>query len=111
MTKLSTALITILMVFSVSASAQTLDELAEIVSRAADSEGKINKEREAQFISERDNQRKLLDQAKAEKQREEQRSDELKTSYDELERELAEQTTILQERMGNLGELFGIVRQ
>jgi len=97
--------------FSVSSVAQTLDELAEIVSRAASSEGKINKEREAQFLSERDNQRNLLAQAKAEKQREEKRSDDLKTAYDRLERELAELTTILQERMGNLGELFGIVRQ
>ena len=46
-----------------------------------------------------------------EKKREEKRSDDLKTEYDRLERELAELTTVLQERMGNLGELFGIVRQ
>jgi len=91
--------------------AQTLDELAEIVRRAASSEGQINKEREAQFLRERDNQRNLLTQAKAEKAREEKRSDDLKSEYDRLERELAELTTILQERMGNLGELFGIVRQ
>ena len=93
------------------AAAQTLDELAEIVRRAATSEGQINKEREAQFLRERDNQRNLLAQAKAEKARQEKRSDDLKTEYDRLERELAELTTILQERMGNLGELFGIVRQ
>ena len=91
--------------------AQTLDELAEIVRRAASSEGQINKEREAQFLRERDNQRNLLTQDKAEKAREEKRSDDLKSEYDRLERELAELTTILQERMGNLGELFGIVRQ
>ncbi len=100
-----------MLLFSVSAASQTLDELAEIVSRAANSEGKINKEREAQFLRERDNQRNFLAQAKNEKQREEKRSDDLKTEYDRLERELAELTTILQERMGNLGELFGIVRQ
>ena len=111
MIKLNTIVATALLVFSVASNAQTLDELAEIVSRAANSEGKINKEREAEFLRERDNQRNLLAQAKAEKQREEKRSDDLKNAYDQLERELAELTTTLQERMGNLGELFGIVRQ
>ena len=53
----------------------------------------------------------MLAQAKAELQREEKRSDDLKSEYDRLERDLAELTTVLQERMGNLGELFGIVRQ
>ena len=91
--------------------AQTLDELAEIVRRAASSENQINQEREAEFLAARNNQRAMLAEARAEKQREERRSDDLKSEYDRLERELAELTTILQERMGNLGELFGIVRQ
>ena len=110
--KISNTIIAVVMLtFSVVAGAQTLDELAEIVRRAASSEGQINQEREAQFLRERDNQRQLLAQAKAEKKREEKRSDDLKSEYDRLERELAELTTVLQERMGNLGELFGIVRQ
>jgi biopolymer transport protein ExbB len=112
MKKLSTIFAAaVLLMSSVTAGAQTLEELAEIVRQAASSEGQINKDREAQFLQERNNQRNLLAQAKAEKQREEKRSDDLKNEYDRLERELAELTTILQERMGNLGELFGIVRQ
>jgi len=109
--KLSCILIIAMLTFSANAAAQTLEELAEIVRRAASTEGQINQEREAEFIRERDNQRKLLAAANAEKRREEQRSDDLKSEYDRLERELAELTTVLQERMGNLGELFGIVRQ
>ena len=101
----------VMMTFSMAASAQTLDELAEIVRRAAVSEGQINKQREEQFLSDRNNQQNLLAQARAEKKREVKRSDDLKSEYDRLERELAELTTVLQERMGNLGELFGIVRQ
>ena len=100
-----------MLVLSVSANAQTLDELAEIVRQAANSEGQINQQREAEFLRDRDNQRNLLAGAKSERNREEKRSDDLKTEYDQLERQLAEQTTVLQERMGNLGELFGIVRQ
>ena len=111
MKKLSFIMAVSMLMVSVSAAAQTLDELAEMVRNAANSEGLINKEREAQFLRERDNQRNLLAQAKAEKKREEKRSDDLKSEYDRLERELAELTTVLQERMGNLGELFGIVRQ
>ena len=100
-----------ILVFSVPASAQTLDELPEIVRQAATSEGQIDQKREAEFLRDRDNQRNLLAGAKSEKSREEKRSDDLKTDYDQLERELAELSTVLQERMGNLGELFGIVRQ
>ena len=111
MKKLSFIMAVSMLMVSASAAAQTLDELAEIVRNAANTEGQINKEREAQFLRERDNQRNLLAQAKAEKKREEKRSDDLKSEYDRLERELAELTTVLQERMGNLGELFGIVRQ
>ena len=111
MKKLATLITIVTMAFSVSASAQTLEELAEIVRQAANTEGQINQEREARFLRERDNQRALLAEARAEKAREEKRSDDLKSEYDRLERELAELTTVLQERMGNLGELFGIVRQ
>jgi biopolymer transport protein ExbB len=111
MKKSSILIAVAMLIFSVTAGAQTLDELAEIVRRAASSEGQINQQREAEFLSERNNQHKLLAKANAEKKREEKRSDDLKSSYDRLERELAELTTVLQERMGNLGELFGIVRQ
>jgi biopolymer transport protein ExbB len=93
------------------APAQTLEELAEIVRQAASSETQINKEREAEFLRERNNQQNLLASAKRELRSEEDRSDRLKSEYDRLERELAELETTLQERMGNLGELFGIVRQ
>lgn len=111
MKKITSILILAMLTFSATAGAQTLEELADIVRRAASAEGQINQEREAQFIRERDNQRNLLAEARAEKRREEKRSDDLKSEYDRLERELAELTTVLQERMGNLGELFGIVRQ
>lgn len=111
MKKLNIMFAAVLLIASSVANAQTLDELAEIVRQAVNSEGKINQQREAEFLSDRNNQRNLLAQAKAALQREEKRSDDLKSEYNRLERELAEQTTILQERMGNLGELFGIVRQ
>jgi len=98
-------------VISTTAGAQTLEELARIVRDAANTEAKINQEREAQFVRERNNQSKLLAQARQELADENSRSDRLRDEYDQNERSLAELETTLAERMGNLGELFGVVRQ
>jgi biopolymer transport protein ExbB len=96
---------------SVPTAAQTLDELARIVRTAASTEAGINQEREARFIRERDKQSQLLDQARQELANENTRSDGLRVEYDQNERTLADLETTLAERMGNLGELFGVVRQ
>lgn len=93
------------------AGAQTLEELARMVRDAANTEAKINQEREAQFVRERNNQNNLLAQARQELADENKRSDRLREEYDQNERALAELETTLAERMGNLGELFGVVRQ
>lgn len=93
------------------AHAQSLDDLARQVREAVGSETKINQEREARFVRERDNQRQLLAEARQEQASQNARSDSLRSEYDENERALAELETTLAERMGNLGELFGVVRQ
>ena len=93
------------------ASAQTLDELAREVREAVASEARINEEREARFLSDRDRQRELLAEARAQLADENERSDSLRAEYDRHERTLADLETTLAERMGNLGELFGVVRQ
>ena len=104
-------LTSVLLATSGAAFGQTLEELAAAVDQAARDEGRINEQREAEFLRDRNNQRNLLAQAQQELANEEARSDRLKNEYDVNERELAELETVLQERMGNLGELFGIVRQ
>jgi biopolymer transport protein ExbB len=90
--------------------AQSLDELARQVREAAASEAKINQEREAAFVLARDEQDTLLSRARQELAAENSRSDELREDYDRNEITLAELETTLDERMGNLGELFGVVR-
>jgi biopolymer transport protein ExbB len=107
------SILIILAIFSLgsTAGAQTLEELARIVRDAATTEAKINQEREAQFVRERNNQNNLLAQARQELADENTRSDRLRDEYDQNERALAELETTLAERMGNLGELFGVVRQ
>jgi len=100
-----------LLVAAPAAGAQTLDELARMVREAAGSEAQINRQREARFLRERDRQHQLLEQARQELAAANTRSSDLQGEYDRNERSLAELETTLAERMGNLGELFGVVRQ
>lgn len=88
-----------------------LDELLKQVKRERIIEQQQNKLREAEFVTERDNQSRLLDEAKAQLQFEEQRTNRLNQSFQDNEKTLAEQESLLQEKSGSLGELFGTVRQ
>lgn len=91
--------------------AQSLDQLLNEVRETMQQEQVVNREREQEFVQQRNRQQQLLQEARQELQRLEARSDELKNQFDENERRLAELETTLQERLGNLGELFGVVRQ
>lgn len=88
-----------------------LDELLRQLQASIAAEGQINKEREAEFLRDRNNQQQLLARAQAELAAEEARSERLKLRFDDNEKALADFETVLQERMGNLGEMFGVVRQ
>ena len=98
-----------LILLAPSAGGQTLDELARMVQEAAENESRINQERDARFIRERNLQRQLLAEARQELSGENTRSDRLRTEYDQNERTLAELETTLAERMGNLGELLSLI--
>ncbi len=94
-----------------SAHAQTLDQLLDETKRAAQAQSAENRQRETAFRNNRNQQRQLLSQARAALQAAEARADRLKTAYDQNEKQLADLETVLTERMGNLGEMFGVVRQ
>ncbi|RFF30301.1 MotA/TolQ/ExbB proton channel family protein [Wenzhouxiangella sediminis] len=110
MTRLLIAVLALAMPFAASAQ-DTLDELLQQVQQAAQEEQRVDQQRLQRFINERNNQRQLLEEARAELRAEEQRSDRLQNQFDENELQLVELETTLDERMGNLGELFGVVRQ
>lgn len=90
---------------------QTLDQLLNQVRQSLEQEAAVDREREQEFLQQRNRQQQLLQQARNELQQLERRSDQLKNEFDENELQLAELETTLQERLGNLGELFGVVRQ
>jgi biopolymer transport protein ExbB len=109
--RLARLLAVTLLASALPAAAQTLDELARTVREAARSEAQINQEREARFLSARERQSEMLSQAHQELALESARSDRLQGEYEGNERLLAELEAALAERAGNLGELFGVVRQ
>lgn len=104
----------ILILLSSAAFAQTpanLDELLEQVKRDRVVEQQQNNMREAEFLEARDRQAQLLETAKAELAKQEQRTETLNNAFETNESKLAEQEALLNERSGSLGELFGTVRQ
>jgi biopolymer transport protein ExbB len=88
-----------------------LDELLDQVKRDRVLEQQQNKLREAEFVEAHDKQAKLLEQAQAELARQEQRSTQLNQTFNDQEKALAERQSLLDDKSGSLGELFGTVRQ
>ena len=91
--------------------AASLDELLQRVRRGWNAERAENRQRETDFKSRRDQQRNLLRDAKAALDREERRSQKLEKVFEKSETRIAQLEATLDERMGSLGELFGVVRQ
>ncbi len=70
-----------------------------------------NKARETKFLSDLNTQKRLLSEARAALKREQQLADSLKDRFDNNEQALTEREEELRLRVGNLGEMFGVVRQ
>lgn len=88
-----------------------LDELLQQTRSAREREAEANKAREARFVAERTRQAELLAEARREKNEAEGRSRQLSAAFDANEKKLAEMEETLAARAGNLGEMFGVVRQ
>jgi biopolymer transport protein ExbB len=69
------------------------------------------RDREQQFVTARERQAELLRQARADLEAAELLSDQLKDTFDNNERRLVELETQLTMEMGEMGEVFGVVRQ
>ncbi|WP_313087029.1 MotA/TolQ/ExbB proton channel family protein [Pseudomonas sp.] len=67
--------------------------------------------REKAFLQNRSEQAQLLARANASLEKEKAEAERLKAEFDRQEAELADQEKLLAQRVGHLGELFGVVRQ
>jgi len=89
----------------------TIDQLLERVREGWRAERAQNERREKDFRVARSQQKNLLEQAKRDLAAEEDRSDRLEETFEQNELKIAEQEEVLSQRLGTLGELFGVVRQ
>ncbi|MCH2173741.1 MotA/TolQ/ExbB proton channel family protein [Myxococcota bacterium] len=90
---------------------ESLQKLLDQVKQGWQEEDKTNKDRESEFRQKKADQERLLAQAKDDLKREEDRSVALEKQFEQNEIRIAQLEETLKERMGNLGELFGVVRQ
>lgn len=91
--------------------AASLDELLREVRGARARQREENQRREAEFRARKAEQERLLAEARAKRDAALARSNELEAAFDENEIEIPELQETLRNRLGTLGELFGVVRQ
>ncbi len=93
------------------AAAATMDELLRNSRQEARKVSRANQERLRRFETERNNQRALLRQARADRDAAQRQADRLKALFDNNERKLEELQDTFRIQSGNMGEMFGVVRQ
>ena len=98
------------MTLAASASANQLDDLLKQVKNDRISEAKIDKKREAEFISARSDKQSLLNTAKTELANQQARNKRLTKEYAANEITLAQKSVELDNAQGTLGEMFGVSR-
>jgi biopolymer transport protein ExbB len=90
---------------------ENLDQLLEQTRNSRAIQAKANAAREQEFLANRDKQAQLLAQAQKARDAAEARSKQLSATFDANEQKLAELEGVMTQRLGSLGELFGVVRQ
>ena len=91
--------------------ATTLQELLEQTKQVRQAQAQAHAEREREFLAARDQQAALLANAVAARDQAEARAKAISETFDANETALAEREDLLSQRLGTLGELFGVVRQ
>ena len=91
--------------------AKSLDQLLRQVRGQREKERKANAAREAEFRQKKAQQQSLLNDARTQRDAAVARSEELEKIFEENENEIPELQETLRNRLGTLGELFGVVRQ
>lgn len=98
------------MTVATSASANQLDDLLKQVKTDRISEAKLDKKREADFLSARSDKQALLNKAKQELANQQARNKRLTKEYADNEIKLAQKEVELDNATGTLGEMFGVSR-
>lgn len=89
----------------------TPDQLLQRIRSDRAAEAQAMQSREQAFLRDRSEQAQLLAQANTALAQQKAEAERLKAEFDRQEAELIEQEKLLAQRVGHLGELFGVVRQ
>lgn len=101
------------LLFSASVVAESLtpDQLLQRIRDEKTTEQRLMSEREQRFLADKNEQQKLFQEANAALKKQEIEAAELKARFEAQERLLAEKEQELKTRMGEMGELFAVIRQ
>ena len=91
--------------------AGSLDELLNLVNRGVAQDNREHNERVRVFQQQQAEQTRLLQEARQEKADQEARSEQLENTFDENDLLIADVQQQLEERLGTLRELFGVLQQ
>ena len=111
---LSTITFSVLSIFSVNVIAQQATNLDDLLSQLAQgkiAQSKQNQEREAEFNAKNSQQVLLLNQASQQRDQAINLSTQLETKFQDNDVELGNKSDALNNRMGELKELFGVLQQ
>ena len=90
--------------------ASSMGQLLRLIEQGRARESQEAKKREANFASQRGEQQTLLNRAKAERKRQENESARLEQLFEENQAQIVAARTALDERLGALKELFGVLQ-
>jgi biopolymer transport protein ExbB len=97
--------------FTQAQSSTTLQDLLQKVKQEGTVQSRVNEQRETEFRKDRADKQGLLRKAQAEMRAEESRGDRLASAFSANEQTLVDKEVELDIATGDLGEMFGVVRQ
>ena len=92
------------------ADAASMSDLLELIRQGQARDSQEARQRESRFAQERNQQQNLLNQARAERTRQENESSRLEQTFEENQQEIITARQQLDERLGALKELFGVLQ-
>lgn len=95
---------------AIAAEALSMQELLDQVKQGRSQDAAENQKRVEAFSRDKANQAKLLEETRATRIAEEERSKTLETAFEENDKKIVEGEKALEERLGSLKELFGVLQ-
>ena len=90
--------------------ARSMQQLLELIQQGQARDSQEARQREAEFARRKNEQQNLLNQARAERNRQERESERLEQLFEDQQAQIVAARTALDERLGALKELFGVLQ-